>query len=99
MTHRRIMTARRPDAPSTLPLLKSLWKLIDKVHTAVQNLQQFLVSLKPEDIVDGDQDRFALEHFILMGVRYDMLLVDVVNLQHAYLLVRDWYFRHVGTSG
>lgn len=77
--------ARRPNAPSTLPLLKSLWKLVDKVHTAVQNLQQFFVGLSVEEVVDLEQDPFALEHYILMGVRYDSLLVDIVNLQHTYL--------------
>lgn len=79
------LAARRPQAASTLPLLKSLWKLVDKVHTAVQNMQQFLVSLAVEDVIDLENDPFALEHYILMGVRYDSLLVDVVNLQHSYL--------------
>ncbi|GAA6015491.1 hypothetical protein JCM8202_002490 [Rhodotorula sphaerocarpa] len=82
----QLSTARRPQAASTLPLLKSLWKLVDKVHTAVQNMQQFLVSLAVEDVIDLENDPFALEHYILMGVRYDSLLVDVVNLQHSYLL-------------
>jgi hypothetical protein len=81
----KLPLARRPNVPSTLPLLKSLWKLVDKVHTAVQNLQQFFVGLSVEEVVDLEQDPFALEHYILMGVRYDSLLVDIVNLQHTYL--------------
>lgn len=76
---------RRPGAPSTLPLLKSLWKLIDKVHNAIQQLQQLLVSLSVNQVAGCEDEPYGLEHFVLLGVRYDAILVDLINLQHVYL--------------
>ncbi|GEM10786.1 proteophosphoglycan ppg4 [Rhodotorula toruloides] len=81
-----LSTGRRPGVDSTLPLLKNLWKLIDKVHNTVQELQQLFVGLSPEEVTDVEDDPFGLEHYVLMGVRYDSLLVDLVNLQHVYLM-------------
>lgn len=78
---------RRQNAPSTLPLLKSLWKLIDKVHNAIQELQQLLVGLACNQVAGCEDQPFGLEHFVLLGVRYDSLLVDLINLQHVYLCV------------
>jgi hypothetical protein len=37
-------------------------------HTC--SVQQFFVGLSVEEVVDLEQDPFALEHYILMGVRY-----------------------------
>ncbi|GAA5979583.1 hypothetical protein JCM11641_007877 [Rhodosporidiobolus odoratus] len=82
----QLTTGRRPGAPSSLPLLKNLWTLVDKVHGAVQELQQLLVSLTPSQVVDCENDPYALEHFVLLGVRFDSLLVDTVNLLHVYLM-------------
>ncbi|GAA6012748.1 hypothetical protein JCM10207_005348 [Rhodosporidiobolus poonsookiae] len=81
----QLTTARRPGAASSLPLLKNLWTLIDKVHHAVQELQQLLVSLTAEQVTGCEGDRYALEHFVLLGVRFDSILVDVINLMHVYL--------------
>ncbi|BGP02972.1 hypothetical protein JCM10021v2_006694 [Rhodotorula toruloides] len=81
-----LSTGRRPGVESTLPLLKNLWKLIDKVHNAIQELQQLFVSLSPQEVEGMGDDPFGLEHYVLMGVRYDSLLVDLVNLQHVYLM-------------
>ncbi|KAJ8292186.1 Depudecin biosynthesis cluster-specific transcription activator DEP6 [Rhodotorula toruloides] len=81
-----LSTGRRPGVESTLPLLKNLWKLIDKVHNAIQELQQLFVSLSPQAVEGMGDDPFGLEHYVLMGVRYDSLLVDLVNLQHVYLM-------------
>jgi hypothetical protein len=39
-----------------------------------------VVGLSVEEVVDLEQDPFALEHYILMGVRYDSLLVDIVRV-------------------
>ncbi|GJN93184.1 hypothetical protein Rhopal_006231-T1 [Rhodotorula paludigena] len=81
-----LSTGRRPGAPSTLPLLKSLWKLIDKVHNAIQQLQQLLVSLSVNQVAGCEDEPYGLEHFVLLGVRYDAILVDLINLQHVYLI-------------
>ncbi|GAA5920953.1 hypothetical protein JCM3775_004019 [Rhodotorula graminis] len=82
----QLSTGRRQNAPSTLPLLKSLWKLIDKVHNAIQELQQLLVGLACNQVAGCEDQPFGLEHFVLLGVRYDSLLVDLINLQHVYLM-------------
>ncbi|BGP51267.1 hypothetical protein JCM10450v2_007196 [Rhodotorula kratochvilovae] len=82
----QLSTGRRPGAASTLPLLKSLWKLIDKVHNAIQELQQLLVSLQVNQVTGCEDQPFGLEHFVLLGVRYDSLLIDLINLQHVYLM-------------
>ncbi|GAA5827864.1 hypothetical protein JCM3770_006897, partial [Rhodotorula araucariae] len=82
----QLSTGRRPGAPSTLPLLKSLWKLIDKVHNAIQELQQLLVSLHVNQVAGCEDQPFGLEHFVLLGVRYDAILMDLINLQHVYLM-------------
>ena len=68
-------------------MLKSLWKLIDKVHNAIQELQQLLVGLACNQVAGCEDQPFGLEHFVLLGVRYDSLLVDLINLQHVYLCV------------
>jgi len=82
-----LCAGRRQNAPSTLPLLKSLWKLVDSVHNAIQELQQLLVGLTVDQVAGCEDQPFGLEHFVLLGVRYDSLLVDLVNLQHVYLCV------------
>ncbi|GAA5914825.1 hypothetical protein JCM6882_007284 [Rhodosporidiobolus microsporus] len=82
----QLTTARRPGASSSLPLLKNLWTLIDKVHNGVQELQQLLVSLTVDQVTNCEGDPYALEHFVLLGVRFDAILVDVVNLMHGWLM-------------
>ncbi|GAA5853267.1 hypothetical protein JCM8547_000261 [Rhodosporidiobolus lusitaniae] len=82
----QLTTARRPGAPSSLPLLKNLWVLIDKVHNAVQELQQLLVSLTASHVQGCEGEPYTLEHFVLLGVRFDAFLVDLINLMHGYLL-------------
>ncbi|GAA6030790.1 hypothetical protein JCM8097_008877 [Rhodosporidiobolus ruineniae] len=82
----QLTTARRPGSASTLPLLKNLWTLIDKVHHAVQELQQLLVSLTVNQVSGCEDQPYSLEHFVLLGVRFDAILVDVINLMHGYLI-------------
>lgn len=55
------------------------------MHTSIQRLQQFLVSIS--HIPPGcEGDIFALDHFVLLGVRADTYLVDLVNLIHTWLM-------------
>jgi hypothetical protein len=76
---------RKPGAPSVLPALQYLYSLIDEIHAAIQRLQQFLVNIS--HVPAGcEDDPFALDHFVLLGVRADTYLVDVVNLIHEFLM-------------
>jgi len=78
-------TARRANAPSPLPLLKNLWSLIDSVHNSLQHLQSILVHLDLTQVGDLDDSPYALDHFVLLGVRADSILVDLINLMHVWL--------------
>lgn len=77
------MTARRAriDYLNQFPLL---WSYIDSAHSAVQRLHRRLVGLeKNDDLNRGDH---SVEYDLLIGVRMDTRLIDVVNLAHGFLL-------------
>ncbi|GAA5981724.1 hypothetical protein JCM5350_000469 [Sporobolomyces pararoseus] len=81
----QLTMSRRPNSPSPLPLLKNLWSLIDSVHNALQHLQSVFVHLDQSQVEDLDDSPYALDHFVLLGVRADSILVDLINLMHLWL--------------
>ncbi|GAA5872131.1 hypothetical protein JCM1840_006327 [Sporobolomyces johnsonii] len=82
----QLATSRRTGSPSPLPLLKNLWNLVDNVHNALQHVQSILVSLHVNAVSGLEDDPYALDHFVLLGVRYDSILVDLINLMHVWLM-------------
>lgn len=58
--------------------------MIDEVHSAIQQLQQFLVNIAYVP-AGCEKDPYALDHYVLLGVRADTYLVDIVNLTHMWL--------------
>ncbi|SCV73552.1 BQ2448_7478 [Microbotryum intermedium] len=90
-TFARITTGpwfRRPRAPSALGDLATLWRQIDTVHSSVQRLQQFIVALT-EPPPGSEGDPYVLDHYVLLAVRADTRLVDLVNLMHKFLMRPD----------
>ncbi|GAA5964092.1 hypothetical protein JCM3765_000900 [Sporobolomyces pararoseus] len=81
----QLTMSRRPNSPSPLPLLKNLWSLIDSVHNALQHLQSIFVHLEQTQVEDLEDSPYALDHFVLLGVRADSILVDLINLMHLWL--------------
>lgn len=119
--------ARRPEAPSVLAELSSLWQQIDIVHSAVQRLQNYFVNMQQtpsSSSASGTQPapppgphsytthtptpnlglgtgkgstpssppsrspaapERPSDHYVLLAVRADTRLVDLVNLMHEFL--------------
>ncbi|KDE08881.1 hypothetical protein MVLG_00978 [Microbotryum lychnidis-dioicae p1A1 Lamole] len=74
---------------SLLTEIPKLWTYIDSAHSAVQHLHRTLVSL---DLRDAYSDH-AIEYDLLISVRLDTRLIDVINLTHSFLcrqLDRSW---------
>lgn len=122
-------TARRPNAPSVLSSIQTLWTQIDAVHSSVQRLQNYFVNIQhsaPQQPIAGihhtshtptanfgigsgkadtpntppsaagsptsrsrTPDPYATDHFVLLAVRADTRLVDLVNLIHEFLNRED----------
>ncbi|GAA5924303.1 Zn(II)2Cys6 transcription factor domain-containing protein [Sporobolomyces koalae] len=83
----QVSNPRRPSGSSILPFLRNLWTVLDQIHNAVQRLQQYLVHLSSNPSnsdVDGD-DPQAVDHAILLAVRADNSLVDLIMLIHVHL--------------
>ncbi|GAA6008707.1 hypothetical protein JCM11491_003406 [Sporobolomyces phaffii] len=80
----QVSNPRRPSGSSILPFLRNLWSVLDQIHQAVQRLQQHLVNLSsaPQGFVDDPQ---AIDHAILLAVRADNSLVDLIFLVHVHL--------------
>ncbi|SCZ97299.1 BZ3500_MvSof-1268-A1-R1_Chr4-2g07122 [Microbotryum saponariae] len=75
---------RRPNTPSPLQEFRALYALIDETHAGIQKLQQFLVNVHVPP--PGCEDEpYALDQFVLLGVRADTYLVDIINLVHQSL--------------
>ncbi|KAM0752855.1 hypothetical protein T439DRAFT_346629 [Meredithblackwellia eburnea MCA 4105] len=64
--------------------IHSLWSKIDRVHGAVQKLHRTLSSL--DYTPEGCDHGHALDYDLLIGVRMDARMVDLVNLAHMRLL-------------
>ncbi|GAA5894933.1 Zn(II)2Cys6 transcription factor domain-containing protein [Sporobolomyces salmoneus] len=80
----QVANPRRPTGSSILPFLRNLWSVLDQIHQAVQRLQQHLVNLSsaPQGYVDDPQ---AIDHAILLAVRADNSLVDLIMLIQVHL--------------
>ncbi|SCV71924.1 BQ2448_4618 [Microbotryum intermedium] len=83
-----ICSSRRASS-SFLTEIPKLWTYIDSAHGAVQHLHRTLVSLDLRD----DYSNHAIEYDLLISVRLDTRLIDVINLTHSFLcrqLERSW---------
>ncbi|SCV69206.1 BQ2448_2226 [Microbotryum intermedium] len=80
----RLAIDRRPNTPSPFQEFRALYALIDETHAGIQKLQHFLVNVHVPP--PGCEDEpYALDHFVLLGVRADTYLVDAINLVHQAL--------------
>ncbi|KAK4701620.1 26S proteasome regulatory subunit T3, partial [Phenoliferia sp. Uapishka_3] len=66
--------------------VSDLWSTIDRVHGAVQKLHRTLSALDYQP--PGCEADHALDYDLLIGVRMDARMVDIVNLAHMRLLGR-----------
>ncbi|GAA5859997.1 hypothetical protein JCM1840_001833 [Sporobolomyces johnsonii] len=80
----QVSNPRRPGAASILPFLRNMWTVLDQIHNAIQRLQQHLVNLASPPAGYGD-DPHAVDHAILLAVRADNSLVDLIMLIHVHL--------------
>ncbi|GAA5929182.1 hypothetical protein JCM1841_006226 [Sporobolomyces salmonicolor] len=80
----QVSSPRRPGAASNLPFLRNMWTVLDQIHNAIQRLQQHLVNLASPPTGYGD-DPDAVNHAILLAIRADNSLVDLVMLIHVHL--------------
>ncbi|KAK4046280.1 hypothetical protein OIV83_006203 [Microbotryomycetes sp. JL201] len=82
-TYARISSSRSPNF-DFLHSVPQLWKWIDNAHTAVQSLHRRLVSLQHQQqrVPGSDHD---IEIDLLIAVRMDNRLIDLVNLTHEFL--------------
>ncbi|GAA5819983.1 hypothetical protein JCM10212_005636 [Sporobolomyces blumeae] len=80
----QVANPRRPNGASILPFLRNLWSVLDQIHNAVQRLQQHLVNLSSAP-PGYDDDPHAIDHAILLAVRADNSLVDLIMLMHVHL--------------
>ncbi|KAM0791491.1 hypothetical protein ACM66B_005944 [Microbotryomycetes sp. NB124-2] len=82
-TYARISSARLPNL-DFLQSIPQLWRWIDSAHTAVQSLHRRLVRLQHQQqrIPGSDHD---IEIDLLIAVRMDNRLIDLVNLAHEFL--------------
>ncbi|KAI5479081.1 C6 transcription factor, partial [Pseudohyphozyma bogoriensis] len=74
-----------PLPPTATPLpdrIRFLFNSIDCIHRAVQRLQQILVSIQYVPI--GVVDAWAVDDFVLLGVRTDTALVDLCFLLDGF---------------
>ncbi|KAM0752687.1 hypothetical protein T439DRAFT_323299 [Meredithblackwellia eburnea MCA 4105] len=83
-----LATGRRPGVETSLEAVRVLWRVIDDIHATIQRLQHVLVNLDhfPEGL--DPNDKFAVDRYVLLGVRIDSRLVDLCNLAHGFLLDR-----------
>jgi hypothetical protein len=75
------LCAARRSSTRFLETIPQLWRSIDATHSAVQRLHRKLVGL---EITDDDGDH-TLEYDLLIGVRMDARLIDIINLAHGFL--------------
>lgn len=79
----KITSARRLNS-SYLYEVPRLWAWIDRAHGAVQGLHRRLYSLQQSGVrnIGGDHD---IEYDLLIAVRLDARLIDLLNLSHEFL--------------
>lgn len=88
LLRRPLFAVRQVIAPSPLEQLQALWHQIDTTHASVQKLQNYFVNIHhtPQG---AEQDPHATDHFVLLAVRADTRLVDLVFLMHGFLMRED----------
>ena len=77
-------SSRRPNT-RFLTTIPQLWTYIDRAHAAVQRLHRRLVQLDYAPSGSGDDDHHSVDYDLLIGVRMDERLLDVVHLAHVWL--------------
>ncbi|BGP55675.1 hypothetical protein JCM8202v2_003280 [Rhodotorula sphaerocarpa] len=78
-----IASSRRP-SPRFRSAIPALWSAIDRTHSAVQRLHRRLVQL---DYVPAGCDlSHSVDYDLLISVRMDERLLDVVHLAHVWLV-------------
>lgn len=78
-----IASSRRP-SPRFRSAIPALWSAIDRTHSAVQGLHRRLVQL---DYVPAGCDlSHSVDYDLLISVRMDERLLDVVHLAHVWLV-------------
>lgn len=76
--------AARPGTMDYYDMLPRFWTWVDSAHTAVQSLHRRLVALQAADIEVPDSDH-DVEYDLLIAVRMDARLIDLLNLAHEWL--------------
>ncbi|GAA6038180.1 hypothetical protein JCM8097_005780 [Rhodosporidiobolus ruineniae] len=66
-----------------LSMIPQLWSYIDRAHAAVQRLHRRLVQL--EYVPEGCDAHHSIDYDLLIGVRMDERLLDVVHLSYEWL--------------
>jgi len=65
-------------------LARQLYNFIDEIHSSIQRLQQIVVNLS--QLSDNTEEHLlAVEHLILITVRQDTSLIELVLHLHDYL--------------
>ena len=78
-----IASSRRP-SPRFRTAVPALWSAIDRTHAAVQRLHRRLVRL--DYVPEGCDQSHSVDYDLLISVRMDERLLDVVHLTHVWLV-------------
>ncbi|GAA5850537.1 hypothetical protein JCM8547_001907 [Rhodosporidiobolus lusitaniae] len=77
------ITSSRRFSNRFLSRIPQLWSYIDRAHAAVQRLHRRLVQL--DYVPEGCDAHHSVDYDLLIGVRMDERLLDVVHLAHEWL--------------
>ncbi|GAA5989890.1 hypothetical protein JCM11641_001962 [Rhodosporidiobolus odoratus] len=77
------ISAGRRSSNRFLETVPRLWQHIDRAHAAVQKFHRRLVQL--DYVPAGCDDHHSVDYDLLIGVRMDVRLLDVVHLAHEWL--------------
>ncbi|BGP24743.1 zn(2)-C6 fungal-type transcription factor [Rhodotorula toruloides] len=80
------ISSSRNTGAKFLTAIPDLWDYIDRAHQAVQKFHRTLVSLTYTP--DGCDDHHTVDYDLLIAVRMDERLLDIVHLAHVWLLRR-----------
>ncbi|KAK4335368.1 Zn(2)-C6 fungal-type transcription factor [Rhodotorula toruloides] len=76
-------SSSRKTGAKFLTAIPDLWDYIDRAHQAVQKFHRTLVSLTYTP--DGCDDHHTVDYDLLIAVRMDERLLDIVHLAHVWL--------------
>ncbi|GAA5886126.1 hypothetical protein JCM6882_004273 [Rhodosporidiobolus microsporus] len=77
------ISSSRKVSPRFLTAIPQLWSYVDRAHAAVQRLHRRLVQL--DYVPEGCDEHHSVDYDLLIGVRMDERLLDVVHLAHEWL--------------